>query len=128
MSQSSLAPLIVIAALGAAGWYYREPVMAFLNPPPPAPVSASSQATPHKETVYRWVDKNGVVHYDQDDGAGKRAVEIDQSRIQSLGQTAGASAARQAGNGGVTGATPRTKENLHRAEDRFPQTHQDYTP
>ena len=139
MSQNPFVPLVVIVALGGAGWYYRAPLMAFVNPSPPSPVvevSPSSHAGAHKDTVYRWVDQNGVTHFDQENGAGKKAVEIDQSRIQSLDKYGkGAAPVQQAsaagqksGNGGLTGAAPRVKENLNRAEDRFQQTHQDYTP
>jgi len=35
-------------------------------------------------TVYRWVDAEGVTHYDQSGGAGREAVALDPSRIQRL--------------------------------------------
>jgi hypothetical protein len=41
----------------------------------PAPVTA---------TVYRWVDKNGITHYDQQGGAGREEVSLDSSKIQRL--------------------------------------------
>lgn len=57
------------------------------NTPPPPPL--------HKETVYRWVDSHGVVHYEQHGGSGREAVVVDQSRTQSLSKYKGPVGASQ---------------------------------
>jgi hypothetical protein len=43
----------------------------------------------HKDTVYRWVDSHGVVHYEQHEGNGREAVVVDQSHTQSLSKYKG---------------------------------------
>jgi hypothetical protein len=83
MYRNPFLPLILIAALVLGGWYFREPVLAWLHPAPPPP-SARADVVSHSDTVYRWVDKNGVAHFDQNGGADRKAVSIDQHRIQSF--------------------------------------------
>lgn len=96
MMRETVVPLIVIAAVAAAGWHFREPLQQQLSkaqasmpalsgqqPELPAPVP-HSQTTPHKETVYRWVDENGRIHYGQQPTPGSEAVVLDQSHLQTF--------------------------------------------
>lgn len=73
-----VAGMIIVAALAAAGWHWREPIRARLVPALP---SGGAPATP--DVLYRWTDENGVVHYDQSPGRGE-AVVFDGSRITPL--------------------------------------------
>ncbi|MGH8492323.1 MAG: DUF4124 domain-containing protein [Moraxellaceae bacterium] len=110
MMRETVVPLVVIALVAGAGWYYREPLTQQFNKsrsslgasadksgalsgPESESAPVASHQTPHKDTVYRWVDEKGVTHYDQQAGAGRETVEIDQSRIQSLNSYSSATGA-----------------------------------
>lgn len=81
--------LVVIAALG---WHFRGPLQerleAWRDGAPKQAMSAvggeSGTAEPRKDTVYRWVDERGVVHFDQHPRDGSEAVVIDQARIRPM--------------------------------------------
>jgi hypothetical protein len=147
MSQKWLVPVVVAGLLAGTGWHFREPLKARLDSlMQKASVqdvvsgeggSASTEAD-GKETVYRWVDENGVSHFDQRPHDGGQAVVIDQSRIQSM-DSLDAPEVDEAGNPvvslpqpegrtGPAGTIPRYQEKLQRAEDRFEQTRQEYIP
>lgn len=88
-----IVPLLVIGLVGAGGWHYREPLMqqvkaleARFKGEPADVVTERTGPEPRKDTIYRWVDENGVAHYEQQPVNGAQAVEIDQGRIQSLSQ------------------------------------------
>ncbi len=141
MMRETVLPLVVIAAVAAGGWYYREPLkQQFDKSKTTLPFSASDREqapqplpeaapAPRKDTVYRWVDDKGVVHYDQQASAGSEATVIDQGRIQSLnqyGQPAGGhgtAVAQTKENAGSAGSSEngQPRKSL-RAMDRFPQT------
>lgn len=102
MSQlrETVIPVAVIVLVLGIGGYFHEPIekhfrravspavmqqvhgegsadqQALANVPPPPAL--------HKDTVYRWVDAKGNVHFEQQGGKGREAVEVDQSRTQSL--------------------------------------------
>jgi len=132
MSRETIVPVLVIALVAGAGWYYREPLkqqfdksMSSMSSPAAGDQAAGSAGPvpPRKETVYRWVDENGVTHYDQKAVTGSEAVEVDQGRIQSYGGYQGSEQALAA-DGSL-----KTQDDEHgasgksmRAVDRFPQT------
>lgn len=81
---------VVIAALG---WHFRGPLQERLDawregaPERVMPVAAGSESgttEPRKDTVYRWEDERGVVHFDQHPRDGSEAVVIDQARIRPM--------------------------------------------
>jgi hypothetical protein len=88
--RETLVPLVVIALVSGAGWYYREPLrqeFEKLSSSQSVPEAAApAESAPRQDTVYRWVDENGGVHYEQRHSVGSEAVVIDQRRIQSLSQ------------------------------------------
>lgn len=129
--RETLVPILVIALVAGGGWYFREPLMKQVNASRGSlPTTlGGQQATlpavaneppPSKDTIYRWVDEKGVVHYDQQRVAGSQAVEIDQGRIQSLSQydkpktDAHGTPLVEADGGG-------SRKSM-RAADQFPQT------
>lgn len=147
MSQKWLVPVVVAGLLAGAGWHFREPLKARLDSlMQKASVqdvvsgeggSASTEAD-GKETVYHWVDENGVSHFDQKPHDGSQAVVIDQSRIQSM-DSLDAPEVDEAGNpvvslppaegrAGPAGTIPRFQEKLQHAEDRSEQARQEYIP
>lgn len=67
--------LLAAAVAGGSGWYYRETIKAWLNPPPSAD---HPDATP--DVLYSWVDKDGVTHFSEKPGKGER-LEFDGGRI-----------------------------------------------
>lgn len=81
--------LVVIAALG---WHFRVPLQARLDawreaPQPAMPVGDGSEPAAEgsrRDTVYRWVDERGVVHFDQHPREGSEAIVVDQSRIRPM--------------------------------------------
>ncbi len=130
--RETVVPLLVIAAVAAGAWYFREPLLkqvntaraqvqgAFTSEPPPESSARMSEPAPRKDTIYRWVDEKGVVHYDQQPAAGSEAVVVDQSRIQSLSQYGQPQAA--ANGAPVVEANGDEPHKSLRAVDRFPQT------
>lgn len=108
MMRETVVPLLVIAVVAGAGWFYREPLQAHFNKaraslvttpvasnqPADDPQAGKGQtsAGARTDTVYRWVDEQGVTHFDQQAGSGREAVEIDQRRIQSLSSYSAAAA------------------------------------
>lgn len=87
MSLTWVKPLVVVGLLAGAGWHFREPLQARLDALMHRASVASTASVPvseGKETVYRWVDDNGVTHFDQRQQPGSQAVEIDQRRIRSM--------------------------------------------
>lgn len=94
---------VIVAVLGAGAWFHEPLEKHFRKGLPPearkslgslgleksqeaALVSAVAPPAPaaRKDKVYRWVDAQGHTHYEQQAGRGREAVEVDQSRIQSL--------------------------------------------
>lgn len=74
---ATVAALAVVVAAGA-GWQFRDRLQdawADRNPPPSA---ARPAAQP--DVLYSWVDKDGVTHYEQQGGKGRR-LEYDGSGI-----------------------------------------------
>lgn len=142
MSQKWVVPVIVVGLLAGAGWHFREPLKARLDTlmqkVPAVSGEGASAVTDGKETVYRWVDENGVSHFDQRPHDGGQAVVIDQSRIQSMDSLDApevdedgnpvVSLPQPEGKAGPAGTIPRYQEKLQRAEDRFEQTRQEYIP
>lgn len=124
-------PLLVIAVVLGAGWHFREPIKlqlgkAGITLPGSAPVVSNqppvedTASKPRKDTVYRWVDENGITHFDQQATAGSQAVEVDQSRIQSLNNygmpaTQPAEPAA-AGKSDAQGRSPRPIDRLPQAQ------------
>lgn len=147
MSQKWVVPVVVAGLLAGAGWHFREPLKARLDTllqktavqdVVSGEVESASAVADGKETVYHWVDENGVSHFDQRPHDGSQAVVIDQRRIQSL-DSLDAPELDDAGNpvvslppaGGKTGPAgtiPRFQEKLQRAEDRSGQARQEYAP
>ncbi|MDQ8037059.1 MAG: DUF4124 domain-containing protein [Pedobacter sp.] len=141
MTRETVIPFVVIAAVAAGGWYYREPLkQQFEKSKASMPFSAASSqeqmplpehqasSVPHKDTIYRWVDDKGVTHYDQQASAGSEAMVIDQSRIQSLNQYGNPQASANGspvveanGDAASNGSSGESRKSL-RAVDRFPQT------
>lgn len=142
MSQKWVVPVVVVGLLAGAGWHFREPLKARLDTlmekvPAVSGQGASTEAD-GKETVYHWVDENGVSHFDQKPHDGSQAVVIDQSRIQSM-DSLDAPEVDEAGNpvvslppaegrAGPAGTIPRFQEKLQHAEDRSEQARQEYIP
>lgn len=62
----------------ATAWLWKERLGAAVGLPPPAATSASGG-----DVLYSWVDPQGVTHYEQDDGQGRR-LQYDGSRITPL--------------------------------------------
>lgn len=103
-----VAPWVVIVLVVVVGWLVRDPLTARFTvtvnkarpgtlpaqgpawsfPGAQAPETPATPATPaappRKDTVYRWVDRDGVTHYEQQGGRGREAVEVDQGRINAL--------------------------------------------
>lgn len=139
MMRETVIPLVVIAAVAAGCWYYREPLkqqfdkskatMSFSEASSQEPEQLpehQSSSTSRKDTIYRWVDDKGVTHYDQQASAGSEAMVIDQSRIQSLNQYGQPQIAANGipvveANGDAAGNSGESRKSL-RAVDRFPQT------
>lgn len=111
MKQGQALNIFAVSALAltvAGGWYFREPLGQTLGKSiveqaqksanngglltiPGAGGKASEPAVgrtaapaPTQQTVYRWVDADGVTHYDQQGGAGREAVSFDSGDIQRL--------------------------------------------
>ncbi|MFN3586085.1 MAG: DUF4124 domain-containing protein [Moraxellaceae bacterium] len=78
-----VAGVVIVAALAAAGWHWREPIRARLASALPASVALPGSATATPDVLYRWTDEHGVVHYDQRPGRGE-AVVFDGGRITPL--------------------------------------------
>lgn len=107
MGKLPVIPLLVLAttvAAAAAGWHFRQPLgrqmlQAFTRLQV-APQTAAARrrleaagmgetlppaaAQRREETVYRWVDANGVTHFDQAGGAGRRAVAVAPDNVSPL--------------------------------------------
>lgn len=134
MTRENVVPLLVIAIVVAAGWFYREPLVQQFNKSQAslaalptlggqeaeAPSPAAAEPVPRKDTVYRWVDENGGVHYDQRQAAGSEAVIVDQGRIQSI-ENYGQPDAHANGTTPVIEADGDAPKTSVRAVDRFPQ-------
>lgn len=134
MMRETVVPLIVIALVSGAGWYYREPLkqqldksrsslesLSSVGTQPESVVPAqAAEPTPRKDTIYRWVDENGGVHYDQKPALDSEAVVIDQGRIQSLSQYGEQPKTDASGVPIVEADGDAPKKSL-RAIDRFPQ-------
>lgn len=102
MSRGPVIVFVVASLVLTAGgaWYFREALGRSLGraivehaPPPLAGAVAAADGNAGAAragdaagtgTVYRWVDAEGVTHYDQSGGAGREAVALDPSRIQRL--------------------------------------------
>lgn len=100
--QHALFALAAIALTAAGAWHFREPLGRHLGRVIVEHASPtrwqgevatmmSSGRLPAREpepvgrqTVYRWVDADGVTHFDQHSGAGRTAVSVDPGRIQRL--------------------------------------------
>lgn len=78
MARGRMMLVLALVAGLAAGWHYRARLKALLWPLP----SAAHPASP-PDVLYTWVDSNGVTHYTQESGRGRR-VEYDGSRITPL--------------------------------------------
>lgn len=85
-----LAMALLVLVL-AAGWYFREPLQrhvdAWLGSKPATATltpGGREAESPRKDTVYRWVDENGVTHFDQRPVDGSEAVVVDQAKIRSM--------------------------------------------
>lgn len=68
----------VLTVAVAAAWLYRER----LGPAAAAHAPAAPPAA-RVDVLYSWVDQQGVTHYEQDDGQGRR-LQYDGSRITPL--------------------------------------------
>lgn len=96
--------LLVVAVVAAACWHFREPlrevVARVLEQPATVGQLATGQlslsadrrdtaeaASSREQTVYRWVDEQGVTHFDQAGGAGRQAVVLDPDKVQSMDLT-----------------------------------------
>lgn len=91
MSQMWIKTLVMLGLVAGAGWHFREPLRVRLDALMKQPTvsalavpSTAESALGGKETVYRWVDENGVTHFDQRPQQGSEAVVIDQSRIRAM--------------------------------------------
>lgn len=84
MKEAKVVAVVVVVAVAA--WFFRDPLLkqfrALRGDGPPA-VSQEAPA-PRKDTVYKWVDEDGVPHYDQRPRDGSEAVVIDQGKIRSM--------------------------------------------
>ena len=83
-------PVLLLAGVGFAGWHYQERIMAFTASLSSAAHLSSAQpssAQPAEkpDVLYRWVDKEGITHFDQQAGKG-RAIIYDGSRITPMGK------------------------------------------
>jgi len=69
--------MVVLALLitGWAGWKYKDRIMTMINPPPSADAPSENP-----DVLYRWVDKDGVTHFDQQADKGDR-LEYDGTRV-----------------------------------------------
>lgn len=136
MSRNVMGPLIVVGLVAAAGWHFREPLKARLDAvlnrsgvtaavssatsPPPAPGV--------RETVYHWVDDNGVSHFDQRPHDGGEAVVIDTNRTQSMQRMDAPETSASGspvvslppapGRTGLVGTIPRVKDQLRQAGEQ----------
>lgn len=135
MVRETIIPLVVIAAVAAGGWYYREPLKQQLEKSKSSlpfsaaasqaqsPLPEQQSSAPHKDTIYRWVDEKGVTHYDQQASAGSEAVVVDQAKIQSLnGSPYGMPNSTNGDGRVVVEARGEQPQKSMRAVDRFPQT------
>jgi hypothetical protein len=82
--------LILVLALGGtalAGWHYRADIKAHfdrLAVQQQAGSGTQTAASP-PDTLYTWVDSDGITHYEQQPGgAGSQALQYDGSRITPL--------------------------------------------
>lgn len=135
MSRKVLGPLIVVGLVAVAGWHFREPLKArldaVLNKSGVAAAVSSATSPPSasggRETVYRWVDENGVAHFDQRPHDGSETVVIDPSRIQSMQRMDAPETSASGspvvslppaqGKPGLVGTIPRVKDQLRQAGD-----------
>lgn len=108
---------VVVLALAAA-WLYRERLGAVVVAHAPASPPAA-----RVDVLYSWVDPQGVTHYEQDDGQGRR-LQYDGSRITPLApvdpglagrvREAAGEAAAPAGSGDTSaGTAPQGSTTLH---------------
>ncbi|HEX6592656.1 MAG TPA: hypothetical protein VF050_11700 [Moraxellaceae bacterium] len=100
-----VAPWVVIVVVMTGVWLARDqvnrqfllnleytrqhtlPAFGLKLPPATLPALAAPAppaAPPRKDTVYSWVDSQGVTHFEQYEGQGRAAVEVDQGRIGPL--------------------------------------------
>lgn len=129
MIRGTVVPVLVIGLIAGAGWHYREPLKqqwdkaAALSSSQDKQVAAdpavSGRPTARQDTIYRWVDEKGGIHYEQEQVAGSEAVVVDQSRIQSLDRY-GKPAIDDKGAAVVEANGDAPNRSL-RAVDRFPQ-------
>ncbi len=128
--RETVVPLVVIAVVVAGGWYFREPLMKQVNlsrlqiegvkSDQADQAARLNEPAPRKDTIYRWVDEKGVVHYGQQQAIGSEAIIVDQSRIQSLDQQE--KPQLSASGTPVVEANGDEPRKSLRAVDRFPQT------
>lgn len=84
--------VVLVVVMGALAWHFRVPLQERLDAWREAPQSAMpvgdgsehAASGPRKDTVYRWVDERGVVHFDQHPREGSEAIVVDQSRIRPM--------------------------------------------
>jgi hypothetical protein len=89
--------LLVVGLIGVTGWFFREPLMQRINPPP-EPVANTADLAPadsrYKQSgagqsdsgIYSWRDKDGNMHYGtRPDAEGAAAVTLSKGNTVSLG-------------------------------------------
>lgn len=69
---------LLLMSAGWVGWQHKARLLAIISPPPSAGHPAEQP-----DILYSWVDKDGVTHYEQDSGKGRR-IAYDGSRITRL--------------------------------------------
>lgn len=84
----ALAVVAIVAIVAAVAWFFREPLLQKIRSFKGASTVESAvrpePAVPRKDTVYRWVDADGVPHFEQRPVEGSEAVVIDQGKIRSM--------------------------------------------
>lgn len=84
----ALKALAVVGIMAAVAWFFQEPLLQKLRSFKGAPTVESAvraeSSAPRKDTVYRWVDEDGVSHFEQRPVEGSEAVVIDQGKIRSM--------------------------------------------
>lgn len=89
--------LLVVGLIGVTGWFFREPLMQRINPPP-EPTANTADLAPadsrYKQSgagqsdsgIYSWRDKDGNMHYGtRPEAEGAEAVSLSEGNTVTFG-------------------------------------------
>ena len=109
----------------AAGWQYREHLLAAWERADPPPSAARPAVLP--DVLYTWVDEQGITHYEQKSGRGQRVTydgggitpmaRPDPGQLDKLKKAVGEDAPAEGGSGsGIPDLRHELQENARRMQ------------